>query len=290
MASLEKVTIRGAEYIQESNGQGVLHVSNPHALVQAVGYLKFRAEPYERIFLRGQSKLYDTLGPTLYRGITSDAAQSKRHKALNAAIEIFRENCSIFASFPEYAHEALLQHYGIKTTWIDIVDNVWVALWFSAYQAFSEGKNGEYLHFDLRVPSETEEFGYILLLSAADDRRSKTRKGMLLSNHSEVIDLRIAAPSIFLRPHSQHGLLLRAKGTRGGRVLDYSNLIRGIVRYRLKDAIDWLGSGNMVGIRGLFPPPYFDPGYRLFVVCPTHRLFGWYGTPRWGLAQRERCI
>lgn len=268
MTRFQKITIRGSEYIQDPSGQDVLHVSNPHALIQAVGYLKFIAEPYERIFLRGQSKLYDTLAPTLYRGISTDAAQGRRHKALKSAIEVFKSSCSIFDSFPKHAHEALLQHYGIRTNWIDVVDNIWIALWFSVYKAVSAGRNNEFLHFDLRVASDDDEFGYVLLLSSKDDRRSKTRKGMILSSDSEVIDLRIAAPSVFLRPHAQHGLLFRSRGARNGRILNYSDAVHGIIRYRLKDAIEWLGAGNMVGVRSLFPPPYYDPGYQLLLSAP----------------------
>jgi FRG domain-containing protein len=268
MPSFEKLTIRGADYMKDTCGQHVLHVDNPHALIQAIGYLKFRAKSYERVFLRGQSRLYETLSPSLYRGINSTAGQSKRHKILNQTIEVFRKECSVFEGFPEYAHEALLQHYGIHTTWIDVVDNVWVALWFSAYQAFTEGKNGEFLHFDQRIPDYENRFGYILLLSVNDDRRSKARMGMMLGRETELIDLRIAAPSLFLRPHSQHGLLLRAKGTQKGRILDYSNSVKGVIRYNLIDAIKWLGEGNMVGVRGLFPPPYYDPGYRILLSAP----------------------
>lgn len=272
MGHFDKLTVRGAEYVKDSSGLEVLHVSNPHALSQAVGYMKFTAKPYERIFLRGQANLYPTLPPSLYRGISSESGQNKRHKRLSDAIEVFRESCPIFNKFPGYAHEPLLQHYGIKTTWVDIVDNVWVGLWFSIYQAFAEGKNSEFLHFDVRTPTVDAPFGYLLLLAASEDRRSSPMKGMMRGRETEVIDLRIAAPSIFLRPHAQHGLLLRAKGTRDGRILDYSNAVRGIIRYNLNEAIEWLGSGNMVGVRGLFPPPYFDGGYRILLSAP-HKDF-----------------
>lgn len=268
MSVFEKVTIRDASYlVDQSSGKNVLHVESPHALTQAVGYAKFKAQPFERVFLRGQSKLYDGLSPTLYRGIKSDAAQTNRHAALNSTLELFRANCRIFEGFPEYAHEPLLQHYGIHTTWIDVVDNVWVALWFASHQAFSVGKHKEFLHFDQRKVTE-DSYCYIILLSANDDRRGKPRRGMLLSRKTELIDLRVTVPSIFLRPHSQHGMLFRAKGEQGGRIMDYSDAIIGVIRFNLSDAFKWLGSGSMVGVRSLFPPPYFDTGYGMLLSVP----------------------
>lgn len=268
MNLFEKISIRDSKYIiDKDSGRGVLHVESPHALTQAVGYAKFKAEPFDRIFLRGQSKIYSGLSPTLYRNIKSDAGQTKKHEHLNKTLELFRSNCKIFDSFPDYSHEPLLQHYGIHTTWIDVVDNVWVALWFASHQAFSAGKNKEFLHFDRRRTADGS-FCYILLLSANDDRRRKPRRGMLLSQTTELIDLRITVPSIFLRPHSQHGMLFRVKGGAGGRARDYSSAIIGIIRFELADAFRWLGSGSMVGIRSLFPPPYFDTGYGILLSVP----------------------
>ncbi|MDP8249924.1 FRG domain-containing protein [Pseudochrobactrum saccharolyticum] len=268
MSLFEKSSIRDAKYLlDEDSGQNVLHVDSPHALTQAVGYAKFLAQPFERVLLRGQARLYDTLSPTLYRGIKKAGAQNNRHVSLNKVLELFRSTCNVFSKFPDYSHEPLLQHYGIHTTWIDVVDNVWVALWFASHEAFAAGKNKEFLHFDKRKIME-DSYCYIILLSANDDRRGKPRRGMLLSKKTELIDLRVTVPSIFLRPHSQHGMLFRARGTQDGRIIDYSSSIIGVIRFNLINAFNWLGAGSMVGIRSLFPPPYFDTGYGLLLSVP----------------------
>ncbi|GAA0468199.1 hypothetical protein Ade02nite_79030 [Paractinoplanes deccanensis] len=34
---------------------------------------------------------------------------------------------------PRYAAEPLLQHYGIRTRWLDLVGNIWSALWFACH-------------------------------------------------------------------------------------------------------------------------------------------------------------
>jgi hypothetical protein len=231
--------------------------------------LKHIAEPYERLYFRGERRLYNALSPSAYRDIGSPVGQNKRHSKINAAVNAFRDKCSIFGSFDQNAHEPLLQHYGIRTTWVDLVDNIWVALWFAVYQAHSYAK-GRYLHFDLRRPADGDEYGYILLVATDDDRRRRTRKGFMSGNRTELVDLRVAAPSVFIRPHAQHGLLFRPRAIRQVndgyvRPLDYSSHVRGIVRFCVEDGIRWLGQGEVHSIRGLFPPPYFDNGYSILL-------------------------
>jgi hypothetical protein len=233
--------------------------------MQAAGYLKHTAEPWERIYMRGQERLYDGLAPTLYRGITSPTTQGRRHAALAKVIKDFETASTLFDDLPNYAKEPLLQHYGIQTTWLDIVDNIWVALWFALHRAYVSGHEKQYMHFDQRVAVNDGEFGYILLIRTEDRRREKVHKGVAKGDQTEVIDLRIAAPSVFLRPHAQHGLLFRARGTEGGRVTDYASSLAGIVRFPLEAGKEWLGVGSMHDVRSLFPPPFFDNGYRILL-------------------------
>lgn len=268
VGDFSKLTISGCQYIQDKSGHSVFHVNSPHALMQAIGYLKHTAQPWERIFLRGQSKLYDSFSPTLYRGIKNPMTQGKRHERLSQVIKEFSSSSSLFNNMPDYAQEPLLQHYRIQTTWLDIVDNVWVALWFSLHRASTSGPENQYMHFDIRSPTADEEFGYILLIRTEDSRQEKVKKGISKGNKTEVIDLRIAAPSVFLRPHAQHGLLFRARGVEGGRLTNYSDSIAGIIRFSLEIGKSWLGVGAMHDVRSLFPPPFFDNGYQILLGIP----------------------
>lgn len=266
---LRKITIKSTSWVTDDSGIEVLHADEPHALVMAAGYLKFNLAKTqsEGIYFRGQRKLYGTLTPTLYRGLTLQKAQDKKHKAVSDLIDKFRASGSIFKSFGEYAHEPLLQHYGISTTWIDLVDNVWIALWFACHRALGIGRLDEFMHFEKRLPDSTEKYAYILLVAADISNRSRKKPGYYFGDKTELVDLRMAAPSVFLRPHAQHGLLFRKMGGEGGRPLDYSDQIRGIIRVDLAKAIDWLGAGKMVNTHSLFPPPYYDNGYQILLTC-----------------------
>lgn len=265
MKDLRKLTIAGCQHVTDASGHEVFHVTTPHAVMQAVGYLKHTAEAWERIYMRGQGRLYGALAPTLYRGITNPMTQGKRHAALTKVINDFEAASSLFKAMPDYAKEPLLQHYGIQTTWLDIVDNIWVALWFALHRAYVSGPEKQYMHFDPRTVATDGEFGYILLIRTEDSRRERVRKGVAKGDQTEVIDLRIAAPSVFLRPHAQHGLLFRARGTEGGRATDYASALAGIIRFPLEAGKQWLGVGSMHDVRSLFPPPFYDSGYQILL-------------------------
>ena len=265
MPTLYDQNIAGASCQRDAQGRSFLHVETPHAVIQAVGYLKHTAQPWERVLFRGQNELYKSLCPSLYRGIKSKSTQDTRHARVNQIAAAFSDSEGIFQNIPEYAREALLQHYGIQTTWLDVVDNVWVAIWFAVHRAYSAGKHSEFLHFEERKPIDSQKFGYLLLIKVDEDRKISPRKGRMIGKITETIDLRVAVPSIFLRPHAQHGLLFRKKGNASTRALDYMSTVQGVLRFDLENGLDWLGRGSMHSVRSLFPPPYFDHGYRILL-------------------------
>lgn len=144
--SFSKLKIRNATYVADpATGQFVFHVQDPHALVQAAGYLKHvhGCNDGVHIFFRGESKLYGTLPPTLFRGVSTHAGQSRKIGLLNSALTNARSNNKIFGKLDAFVHEPLLQHYGLKTSWIDLVDNIWVALWFACHRACAIGQINE---------------------------------------------------------------------------------------------------------------------------------------------------
>jgi hypothetical protein len=262
---LKKQTFPNTEWLTVDGAHEVLIAKNPHALLTIAGYLKYvcAKETGQGVYFRGQRTIYGTFSPTLYRGIKNQGSRDSRERALGSLLLAVRKSAGIFGSFGAYAHEPLLQHYGIWTTWIDVVDNVWVALWFACNRALTSGRRSEHLHFEERIPDGTQQYAYILLIAADITGRNRMKPGYYYGDSTELVDLRMATPSIFLRPHAQHGLLFRRKGESTGRPLDYSNQVYGIIGVELSRALDWLGSGRMVSVHSLFPPPLYDDGYRI---------------------------
>jgi hypothetical protein len=276
---LEKLSIRSSEFVfEKDHDEGVLHVNDPHAFVQAAGYIKhiFGARR-EHVLFRGESSRHYTEAPGLFRNLRKHSGESSAIKALNDVLRKARTENRIFEKMDVRIHEPLLQHYGLKTTWLDVVDNIWVALWFACHTAHTAGQFGQFLHFERRaVSKELAGFAYIRLVAADAEPVIQAPAGMVTGAATELVDLRVAAPSFFLRPHAQHGLLMRMRGDANRRPLDYSARIRGTIRISLHDALDWLGSGAMLGTHALFPPPYYDEGFNILLGAdvPASRRVG----------------
>ena len=71
-------------------------------------------------------------------------------------------------------------------------------------------------------------------------------------------------PSIFLRPHAQHGWVIRKK-THNGAGYDISEAVIGILKIRIDNAERWVGTGELLTQNNLFPPMAYDCGYDLLL-------------------------
>lgn len=283
MSSLSKLTHQfGKSAIDKASGLEVFDVLNSHAMIQAAGYLKHvtATQAGQGVFFRGQTKLYDSLSPTLYRDVKSgkpisDTSVGGRRKLITVFLESINAESKMRAVAPE-SREALLQHYGIRTTWLDVVDNIWVALWFACHRAQSFGWPEQFLHFEKRVAENNgkDEYAYILLLASA--YFNSTSPGYYNNNRTETIDLRVAVPSHFVRPHAQHGLLIRKLNARGYPAIDASPLHVGTIRIKLSLALDWLGTASTLTNHTLFPPAFYDYGYQELLkdIQPSSKNLG----------------
>jgi len=256
----------GNHEVDKDSGLEVFDAPSSHALVQAAGYLKYNLAKSagHGVFFRGQSKLYPKLSPTLLRDV-KDGPNNVRRRALltDFLSDIDAKGSALRAVAPEY-REPLLQHYGIRTTWLDVVDNIWVALWFACHKARAIGWPEEYLHFEKRIPGQPGEGGYayVMLIASAYTTQISGQPGHFRDERSETIDLRIAVPSHFVRPHAQHGLLVRRLSKQGLPVSNQLPLHVGTIRVPLAAALDWLGDAATLTCHSLFPPAFYDSGYR----------------------------
>ncbi|MFX0123762.1 MAG: FRG domain-containing protein [Candidatus Hodarchaeota archaeon] len=87
------------------------------------------------------------------------------------------------------AWEPVMQHYGYKTRWLDLVDNVPIAVWFASDKDDSK-----------------QSYGYIFVYGVRVDR--KIARGVWEGIYHRLIDLREATGPRALRPHMQHAFSL----------------------------------------------------------------------------------
>lgn len=270
----------GKHVIDKESGLEVFDAPSSHALIQAAGYLKYTLAKSsgQGVFFRGQTKLHKALSPSLLRGIKEGPPSVRRRERLAELLRTIEADHSALRAVPPDCREPLLQHYGIRTTWLDVVDNIWIALWFACHYAKTVGWPEEYMHFEKRIPAlrGEQEYAYVLLIASAHAAPLDGLPGRFRDERSETIDLRVAAPSQFVRPHAQHGLLVRRLSKTLQPVVDNLPLHVGTIRVRLEAALDWLGDATTLTTHSLFPPAYYDYGYRelLAGIKAKHKYLG----------------
>ena len=227
-----------------------------------------------RIFYRGQTALYgkyhNEMKPSAYRN--GDCSREVK-ASINAVLKLPPFNG---LKISREAIEGMIQQYGGLSRWMDVVDNIWVALWFACHRAWVSSDMAEtnkskeyghssmwYVHYERRIP-RMEKFGnryaYIVLIGVEEKLVLKS-PGFYKSQRDELLNLRQALPSQFIRPHAQHGWLVRRRKGKGY-VKDLRDMIYGIIKIPLEIALDWLGSSKAFSADSIFPPPAFDTGWR----------------------------
>lgn len=246
----ETITLKSGKTVN------VYTIKSVHDLTQFIGFGKYINNQNYNVYLRGQTELYSgALIPSLYRERTRlDTITLKYNKRING----MKSNVKSFSQYDKVVLEPLLQHYGIKTPYIDLVDNVWVALWFALHQARTTIINShEYVYFY----DNESEYSYILLV-ATDAIMPDDKHGVYLGSKTILIDLRKALPSYFLRPHAQHAYMMRKVDAYPE---DYSDLVIGIAKIPTSLGLKWLGANEFLTVSSLFPAAYFDSGYSILL-------------------------
>mgnify|MGYP002549928441 CR=1 FL=1 len=256
----------------------LLHVNSIAGLIQAIGYIKWKVAEKSKcgVAFRGQCEYYDTMNPSLYRALTKTSSKPNADKKYNDLVKCLtiphNKKIGEYLSVKSDYLAPLLQHYGVKTDWLDIVDNIWIALWFACYRYV--GKSKPLVSFKCRPygkkdmnNSETfsdERYCYITLIRIPLSGDSPCT-GHYIGDKIEVVDARYCLPSIYIRPHMQHGLLMRTKTKTGKTSLDFSNAIEGVIRIDLDNALKWIELNPLLTTGTLFPPPDIDTGLSLLL-------------------------
>lgn len=257
----------------------ILEITMMNVLTQCLGYVKYmNGSQGQNVFYRGQTGLFDGhMIPSLYRinEYQDNRVQyAKRKQKMIYHSNTAKINAKHFSDMPDEACIPLLQHYGVKTDWIDLVDNIWVALWFALHKATCENINKQ--QFLTYLPLKDDQYGYIQCLCA--DAVNEYRPGVFEGSETKVVDLRKAVPSVFLRPHAQHGIMLYKKSNRR----DYCDRTVCIIKIKASDGLKWLGNSAILCQGYLFPSAFLDHGYKLMLneIEPYYKQHGvdTYGT------------
>ncbi len=222
-----------------------LFIEQPELLAGFAGYLKFQClkkDPKTKVFCRGQVNDYASI-PSLFRAKNlNDDHVEQRLAAYNTLVAKTKKLYPA-KRFQQEDIDPILQHYGLKTPWLDLVDNVFIALWFATQKYFGE-KNGNKAHYK----TSRKEFGHIYFYATTP----KTKYLELRENHS----------SLSLRLHVQHGIsITRKKGTKwtlANRNLD-DHLVATV---KFPNRKEWRPGGQIFSTKFLFPSTELDNTYK----------------------------
>jgi hypothetical protein len=272
------------------NSVPIFEVFSVFGFNRIVGYLKYLNRTYANVYSRGECKLHKSLIPSLYREKTDIKNEDKK---VTAIVNKFFSDPKLSTSLSldisdkensRHRIEGVLQHYGATTSFLDVVDNHWIALWMGLnkyevkqqidfYAEYKERKipfvdklcaNSDYADED---KWEDAIYQYVLLIATpiADEH---SMNGINKTKDFIEIDLRKALPSTYLRPHAQHGLVIKknvSKGNPQKEDFDISTNVVCIVKIRIDRAKTWIGNGELLTQDNLIPPPGYDPGYDLLL-------------------------
>lgn len=184
-----------------------------HALNQLIGHAKFNNQSYGNVYYRGECKIHPTIKPALFRNSKNAEAPAERISQLirrfvddphmQRELKITPTDIDI----TKYRIEGMLQHYGVPTRFVDVVDNHWVALWMGMNRCERLKQYNHYCCYAERnIPfvemvtgdsvSEDLLFQYILLM-AIPFSSERTYSGVQSSSDYIEVDLRQALPSTF---------------------------------------------------------------------------------------------
>ena len=187
-----------------SHNDGIINIPTPQLLLGFAGYVKYNLKESTDVFFRGEKKYYPKLIPALFRAQENEVINSERLNLRFAAYMDLIERVPDLYKAKRFRNEninSILQHYGIKTACIDLVDNLFVAIWFS-----NNNTNNDYTYIKFICTN--------------------------LNNSNLIItDLRKALSSLSLRPHCQHGLTAHKKNSKWTTInVDYSTNVAATVR------------------------------------------------------------
>ena len=143
------MTIPDVNFIENfkfENGESVpiFEALSVYGFNRLVGYLKYINRTYANVYSRGECRLHSSLIPSLYRNKTDIESEDKK---INVIVNRFIKDSKLsdtlslsnLDSSSKYIVEGVLQHYGATTSFLEVVDNHWVALWMGLNKYTTRG-------------------------------------------------------------------------------------------------------------------------------------------------------
>lgn len=237
-----------------------LTIAHPAILATFMGYLKFQLRKKnsdKEVFFRGQTKNYDSITPSLLRGNDIE----KINQLSKACQELKRRTQKLYSAtrFQNETISNFFQHYGIKSQTLDLVDNLYVAIWF-ATNSWKKINGFENL---CTYEQSEEEFGWIYFMEVDGPKEMNSNKINYDEKYEGFCDLRKFHSSLSARLHCQHGITyFRDKGKSWTiKNKNFNDLVIATVKF--PNSSDFKMNGTIFTKEFLFPNSEIDNTYKL---------------------------
>ena len=242
--------------IDNTTYRDCIYIDKPILLFRFAGELKHKlgnpARGYN-IYFRGQTKDYPQFVPSIFRKI-EDSENNFKNRLL-----AFKELSSNLywkthqARFKSEIGGAVLQHYGIRTPWIDLVDNLHIAIWFASME---RSQSEPYIYTRTK-----HKYGFIYFIQVESPSSSATQ-AIVEGRLTRWCDLRRTTNSLSLRPHNQGGIFC-TKTNIDETNFEIAEFIKAIVKFPI---IEWNGFlsaiENLYTMDFMFPKTKHDHTYK----------------------------
>ena len=128
--------------LERQHGSAHLCIEQPSTLAALLAYCSGQSAN-TRIFLRGTTKNHSTSYPSLFREIPDDDQRGERRRRWHAYKHVLSELRKLNGDrWRRKDLGAVLQHYGVRTPWLDVVRNLYTAIWFATHDLSGSGLHG----------------------------------------------------------------------------------------------------------------------------------------------------
>ena len=247
--------------IKSNENRSYVYLDDPLVLARLAGHLKHNlGQPSKgyQIFMRGQPNDHRGMVPSIFRD--PPKMSNNYRNRINAYKDLIHGLRKIkkLKRFKGQIGGAILQHYGIRTPWVDLVDNLFIALWFATRERCQEEP--------FRYIKKSEgDCGWIYFIQVEDLPNKKfvqDEEGIVIGKKTRWCDLRCYHTSLSLRAHTQHGIF--ASRNRWSETnYDLNEFVVATVKFPITSAfISLIDDFKIFSMGYMFPSPYYDNTYK----------------------------
>jgi len=244
--------------IENNGNREYVFVKDPMLFAGLAGEIKhqFNISNNRQVFLRGQPTDYPGMIPSLFRNLVEGNLMQRRQAYEELVANVYKD-------IPRFRFKgeiggAILQHYGVNTPWLDLVDNIFIALWFACWK-----RNGDESSFTYSL--QRDGFGWVYFLEFPYGIPD-IQNGIISDDVARWCDLRAARTSLVLRAHVQHGIF----GARNDYPsYDLNQFVVAAIKFPIKEFANLTKS---IKPNFMFPSDRYDKTYKLLHNKEVNKL------------------